>query len=745
MSQRRLWVVLGLATVLVVVLFALRRHDPVPQGLRANYYSGIDWTDPVRSGVDATPSGDSMALAWERRLPAQFSVIWQGWLYASSGGPRTLSLRSDDGAWLYVDEKLCAELPGHHPPQTATCTVDLARGPHAVQVRYFQGGGDLTLEVAWAAEGEALRHISSRYFSPRRVSFAHFATDVASAWALGIAEACWLLIALGCLAGLARHQLQRLYAAVRADTALRWLVVVVSVSFVLNAVGIWCGLLDNQGWFGDEIAPALVLDAIAQRFSNGWWGWYPPVHYYVLTIFYSPVLLLEALGQVDPTRGVWYDVLHAINRGVVLIEAAGIVIAVYLSGAIAFSKRAGIFAAEAFALFVPFVAYAKVGNIEVPYVFWFAISMVFYLRFVQQPTVRHVSLFALCGGLSIASKDQAFALYLCTPIVIVAVIARDRVSRGVPHPLAGAFLDARTLAAAVVVTLVFALGNNLPFNYDGMVSRLSFLSYDARMVADFDLFSLMPERRLRLLVQTATVAKESWGWPLMIAGVTGWVAALLTPGARRCVVALTVVAVSYYLFFINAVLYCYDRFLLPVAVVQALFAGFMFDRWLGPSLFTWRGALASGVFVYSLLYAGMLDALMLRDSRYAVERWLREQAAPGTSIGVNFLPRLQPRLDGFRVREFDTIEALQAGPPEFYVFDADYARAVRKDSPMGTLLSALADGTIGYDRVLEYRAPIPWGWLPGAHPQLAGRRGGGPVSSSLGDINPTFIVLKRRN
>src|SRR5262249_54995427 len=158
------------------------------------------------------------------------------------------------------------------------------------------------------------------------------------------------------------------------------------------------------------------------------------------------------------------------------------------------------------------------------------------------------------------------------------------------------------------------------------------------------------------LLSTARLALESWGWPLMVAGACGWIAALSVRGTRRSALALSVVALSYYVFFINAVMYCLDRFLLPIGVIHALFAGWFFDRWLlnglSPRSLAWRRAVAAAAFAYSLLYAAMLDALMLRDSRYHVERWLRDRAAPGTTIGVNFAPRLQPSLSGFNVREF---------------------------------------------------------------------------------------------
>jgi hypothetical protein len=404
-----------------------------------------------------------------------------------------------------------------------------------------------------------------------------------------------------------------------------------------------------------------------------------------------------------------------------------------------------VLAAAAVSVLVLFVAYTKVNNIEIPYVFWFAVAMVIYLRFVQRPTTRDAFLFAAAGGLSIGSKDQAYALFVCTPLVLLYVVGADRRRAGDRHPWLRALIDRRLAAAGLGAAVALSIANNVFFNWEGMMTRIGFLRTDARMVKDFDMFAAMPARRFEVFLLTARLLTQSWGWPLMIVGVLGWGAAIVTPPLRRSSAALTVVAMSSYLFFINLVMYCYDRFLLPICLIQALFAGWCLDRWLSLRSIPLavRQAGVALVFAYSLLYAGMYDALMLRDSRHFVDRWMSEHVPPGTLVGVNFVERLRPALTPFRVREFETIGQVRDNQPAYYVLNADYARAARPDEELGQMLAALQDGSLGYSPVLDYRAPTPWGWLPGAHPQLAGPRLQDGASSSLDDINPRFLVLKR--
>ena len=68
--------------------------------------------------------------------------------------------------------------------------------------------------------------------------------------------------------------------------------------------------------------------------------------------------------------------------------------------------------------------------------------------------------------------------------------------------------------------------------------------------------------------------------------------------------------VSYYIGFIDVILYNYDRYLLPICIVQALFGGVALDRFL-----RWRGGPAP---VWRI---GVVAAMF--DTRCSMsERWM---------------------------------------------------------------------------------------------------------------------------
>ena len=121
-----------------------------------------------------------------------------------------------------------------------------------------------------------------------------------------------------------------------------------------------------------------VFEALSRHFSHGWSDAYPPVHFYLLGMAASPLLLLNALDRIT-FDGAAYTLFVVIARLVSIVMAAGIVAAACVCGTRAFGRRAGLIAAALVAVTTPFVYNAKTANVDVPYLFWLAMSMVCYL------------------------------------------------------------------------------------------------------------------------------------------------------------------------------------------------------------------------------------------------------------------------------------------------------------------------------------------------------------------------------
>jgi fibro-slime domain-containing protein len=730
------------ATALLAILSIAQRLDTLPEGLHATYFSDVNWSsDPVRSVIEPRPSTDSLIDAWRAHAPETFSTTWSGSFVVLRAGMYTFATRSDDGSWVYVDGQLVVDNGGSHAAQVASGRVDLKRGVHAIFIKYFQSGGDFHFELLWASDAAPLEPMPTWALSSHQAKFSRFIVSVLLRRAWQAALWLWLLTVLAVGSAALRPFLKRWFGRLRTEPLYVVLILLVAGSCALNLAGVWWGL--PSYWAGDEITPKAVLVGLAERFTGGWFDRYPPLHFYVLSAVFHPWFLLKSLGWIHVSDRAEDAALLLLSRLVSIAAGVGTLIAVFVCGAEAFNRRAGVFAAAAFALLTPFVYYAKTANPEVPYIFWFAVSLVFYVRIVHALALKDVALFSAAATLAICTKDQAYALYLAAPFVIVFRVWQSNRERHCSHPLLRAVVDVRLGLAAITVAAVLAACYKIPFNLDGFISHVRDITGPGSQP-----YRMAPPTlggRLKLLELSARLDQMSWGWPLWVAGLFGIAVAVKQTGTRRAAVCLLLVAAGYYAGFIDVVLYVFDRYLLPICVVQALFAGVALDkflRWPARLRQPWRIAFIGGVLGYTFLYAAAVDVLMIRDSRYTVEQWLHQHVGPDRLVGTMFPAYVLPRLGDFQWMDIGTIDELRLDAPAEYILNADYARAVPADTPLGHLIAGLQHETLGYRLVFRYRAPAPWSWLPAAHADLVGPRLETQVYSVLRDINPTIEIYR---
>jgi len=731
---------------LTVLLLAANRLDPLAAGLAGTYFTSArdepDRQAPVASGDADVPSTAAIERAWPGTPPAVFSAVWSGSLFVAHAGTYRLATTSDDGSWVYVDGEPVVDNGGRHRALTASGRINLPRGVHTILVKYFQDGGAFQLELLAAAGDARLAPMPSWMLAPRQVSYRRFLVSVVLrrsaqlAWPVA-AAAFFLVLALAgrsCLPAFLRWIARDRLRAAFASVAL--------LSLALNASGIWWGL-PGYSWAGDELTPPAVYNAIGSWFSQGWYARWPPLHFYVLSAAYVPVLVgAWAAGVVWGAAGK-YTALVFTSRLVSLAAALATIAVVYRCGARAFSRRAGAFAALALALLVPFVYYAKTANVDAPLTFWIALSLLFLLRVLQQPALRNYVGFGACAALAVCTKDQAYAVYIAAPFVIVYAGWRRNLAAGVPRPLVRAAADRRLAAAGAAAAGVFALCHNLLFNVEGFVRHVKYITGAGS--EGYRLFEPTWSGRIALAAATLRLDRISWGWPLCVLSAIGFAIALRDRRTRPVAAALAAIAATYYVGFINVILYNYDRFLLPVCLVQALFIGVACDRLLSPARArVWAAAAVAAAFGYSLLYAATVDVVMARDSRYTAERWLHAHVGSGEVVATMFPLQYLPRLDGLPWIEVRSVADLKEAKPAFYVLNADYARALAPDSEPGELVAGLQRDALGYTLALRYRGPAPWAWLPWGHPDLVGPRLDLPVFTFFRNINPTIEVYRRK-
>lgn len=136
-----------------VFLLAAAGQDPVKPGVVGKYWhlthemrkfpTEVLSQAPQRIRIDGMLNFDAVEHRGFFDVPwAEFvAVEWTGVLRVPKSGDYTFYLRSYDGSKLYIDEKLIVNHDGRHTVrETASETVALNAGDHALRVEYFQNG-----------------------------------------------------------------------------------------------------------------------------------------------------------------------------------------------------------------------------------------------------------------------------------------------------------------------------------------------------------------------------------------------------------------------------------------------------------------------------------------------------------------------------------------------------------------------------------------------------------------------------
>ncbi|PQA86461.1 cadherin domain-containing protein [Hyphococcus luteus] len=131
------------------------------EGLKGSYYnighslSDLDQVDfnaaPDAEGVvDSLNYTQGQEAFWDGAPGDYFAAKYEGQVMVGEGGAYTFSMASDDGSMLFIDGEPVLDNDGLHSTRTRTVTVDLDEGAHDIEVRYFENGGEATLQLSWA-------------------------------------------------------------------------------------------------------------------------------------------------------------------------------------------------------------------------------------------------------------------------------------------------------------------------------------------------------------------------------------------------------------------------------------------------------------------------------------------------------------------------------------------------------------------------------------------------------------------
>jgi hypothetical protein len=700
-------------------------------GLTGTYFRHPYWQQPAFTVVDSFITTRDLSSRFAPFGQNPFSVTWQGFLAIERAARYDFVTRSDDGTTLLVDGSLVVDNAGPHSSRARSGSVFLRPGFHAIQLTYQQFGGGYDLEVGWRIGGQALEPFP-------RTALVHGTPPSWGEYRFVTWMREWVLLVPFVWIGLLEIWLLRRFAGSLwrfigkpSFPEIAALGAILGVSTVLNLVGLTWGL-PNGGWAPDEVLPGAVLDGMGQLFSGGWYVNYPLLQYYILSILYFPFWVLSTIANASDEV---YAELAWVNRLACVHMAVATLVVVYALAREARGAFAGLVAVAATALLPAFVYYGKIGNLEVPYVFWTMCALTFYGRAVMDGSGSDYWRFALFATLAACTKDQAFGLFVLPAghLVIVRAQQLRREARGRLWRLA---VDPALGRAVLVAVVAFGVSHNLLFNWTGFVSHVTQLTRSEV----FQAFPATPKGQLQMLVSSLAQLPWLFGWPMACVVTIALVTTFLDRRARRRL-WLLLPAVSYYVFFVSLVLYNYDRFFLPVCVLLAVLVGCwaedVRDRVTSRPVRFGVITAACVVAVYTFAYAASIDRMMLYDARYGVEDWISANVPGDARIGTAGSLAYLPRLSAVQGTIVD-YESLLTSPPEFVVVNSEHMSRYPPDSNEGRLYAELNTGAT-YRLVLSHKTAF---WFAPLTAQAETLSRIEESNTNLNKINPRIQVFQ---
>lgn len=419
----------------------------------------------------------------------------------------------------------------------------------------------------------------------------------------------------------------------------------------LRLAGLFWGLPASDGWDDDGFAPRNFLTALALTYKPGSYFTYPPLHAFLLAISSAPGIVIALLQvpsfhQADVigefTKPGYMTFFALVGRLVSLGMSLGIIWAVGEMARLTAGRRAGLFAAGAAALNFGLTYYGQVSNLDVPYLFWGVLALLWGMRAAVEQQPKHIWAAALFAAASMATKDQAYALFLLSlPLFLLTWFVMD----SWPRRHAGKIFQALLPAMAVALLLLLLVDGAIT-NWTGFARRIAFLAGPAS--GDYAEYVRGPSGWLALLGDMAGYFSRGYGIIAVALAVFGFSlhAGRTRDGVRVAGLLPALAILSFILCFNFAALRSDDRFLLPQAVLACVYIGIAAEALaFAPGLWSrlaGRAALAVTA-LFALHQAIAINAALLLDPRYDAEAWMAAHVRPGDTIetyGQNcFLPR----------------------------------------------------------------------------------------------------------
>jgi len=515
------------------------------------------------------------------------------------------------------------------------------------------------------------------------------------------------------------------------------LVVLAITSLGLNLYGITWGLPNVNDWANLSLAPLKPLSfAKHLLYQEPWFFHYPPFHFLVLAVVYSPyvVYLLATGGMGSPTDTypfglaqpeVSLTVFTLLARLTSVAMGTGLVLVNYLTVRRFYEARAAFVSSLLIASSYPIIHFSHNANVDVPYLFWLSLGLYSFVRLTETFATKWYLLLALFMALAFGTKHTTYAFAVGLIPTLLYFHYRHAAEHHPDQTLVSAFLDRRFAYASCLFGAVLILIFNPILNWKGFTTHI--MGHAGRSIGGGGSWVLHTASsslagHVELSGQYLDYIRQSNGLPGFVLMAAGFLYCLVRYPKKSLIVALPIL--TYYVLYLQNFGTHHLRYVLPVYLLFTWQAGKLAaDVYDLKAIPRWAPQLGLALILGSSLVHGFtVDFFYARDPRYLAEQWIRDHIPRGTKVlavePTYSLPRLPKDLDLAFRNPWDFNGNLVADitdiPAEYIVVGMSIPRRSQSEKWKVTWVKDIdVDAFLterGYRAVASFQTPHPsWG------------------------------------
>ena len=430
------------------------------------------------------------------------------------------------------------------------------------------------------------------------------------------------------------------------------------ISLFINIFGIWWGLPNYYPWGVDDLTPNAPLLIAKNNFQID--SRYPILHFVLLDVVYAPYLgyLYLTGGLVNPHAGFPYGftnpltsltVLLVLSRLVSAIMGGLTVVFIYLGVKTLYGKKAAIFSALSVAFSYIFILFAHMGNLDIPYAFWFSIALYAYAKLIKTYKTKYYIFLGIFTALAIATKDQIAGFFLLIPLPLLYLHIKKHKKQG----LKKAIFNKKLLYCLLALLSIYIIFNNILIDFSGFQYRINhWLSGGGT-----DKYIQFPSTffgQLELFKDFLYKLEYSIGLALFVLLLISFIYGIVKLDDYKF--AFLIPLISYYIFDIAMVHSVYYRFTIPVIIVLAFFLGsFLSDMFKIIKIKNVVYTLLILIFAYTFMYGFSANLTLTYDSRHSAEDWMIQNIEKDSKIEIYQDGRYLPRFHALGFENTDLV------------------------------------------------------------------------------------------